>query len=170
LPAYRDLSFKLDFGKTKAGNFSLFGVYGLSDIEFLHDETDENDLFAADDEDSRADSGFGVIGLKHNYFIGENAYLRTVLAFSGNEVTFGRDRYYNQDTENEELHPFVIGDDAIRRFSWTSFVNKKFNNRITAKAGVLVERVNARLSFRSAEMANDANNDGIFDLAAWLVL
>lgn len=164
LPAYRDLSFKIDFGKSKAGNFSLFGVYGLSDIEFLHDETDENDLFAADDEDSRADSGFGVIGLKHNYFIGENAYLRTVLAYSGNEVTFSRDRYYNQDTENEELHPFVIGDDAIRRISWTSFVNKKFNNRVTAKAGVLVERVNATLSFQSAEMANDANNDGIFDL------
>jgi len=162
VPNYYDLSFKFDFGKSALGNIILFGVGGRSDIEFLRDEVDETDLFAADDEDARADSQFGVAGIKHNLIIGDNSYLRTVLAVSGNTVQFQRDRYYMFDEEQKE--PFVIGDDGLGRTSFSSYYNTKHNSRFTTRVGVLAERVSANLSFQSAELGDDVNNDGVFDL------
>ena len=87
VPNYRDISFKFDFGKSKLGRFTLFGIGGSSDIDFLHDEVDEGDLFAAPDEDSFATSQFGVVGLKNNLIIDNKTYLQTVLSLStaGNE-------------------------------------------------------------------------------------
>ena len=87
-PNYRDIAFKVNFGNSKAGNFSLFGIGGSSDIEFLNDEIDENDLFAAPDEDSSADSQFGVLGLRHNFVLDNNTYWRTVIAASNSGNIF----------------------------------------------------------------------------------
>ena len=164
VPYYQDISFKLDFGKSKFGNFSLFGIGGLSDIEFLREEVDETDLFAADDEDARADSKFGVLGLKNNYLLGDNAYLRTVVAVSGTAVQFSRDRYYNMNEDGEFSMPFVIGDNALVRYSASTSVNKKFNAQLTTKSGILTEIYRADLSFKSAELGIDTDQDGVFDL------
>lgn len=164
VPRYDDLSFKLDLGKSKLGNFSFFGIGGRSDIDFLHNEVDETDLFAADDEDARADSYFGVLGMKHNLLLSDKSYLRTIIAYSGNNVKFGRDRYYNIGTPDEEVHPFVVADDGLSRMSLSSFINKKYNSKLTIKSGALVERVITKLNNKSAEYGIDENNDGIFDL------
>jgi len=164
VPYYQDVSFKFDFGKSKYGNFSLFGIGGLSDIEFLREEVDETDLFAADDEDARADSRFGVLGLKNNYLLGDNAYLRTVVAVSGTGVEFSRDRYYNMEEEDEFSMPFVVGDNSLVRYSVSTAVNKKFNAQLTTKTGILAEVYSANLSFKSAELGFDFDQDGVFDL------
>lgn len=164
VPRYDDLSFKLDFGKSKFGNFTLFGVGGRSDIEFLADEVDEADLFAYDDEDARADSKFGVIGLRHNLLLDDVTYVRTVIGYSGNNVDFRRDRYYNQDQPDEIVMPFVKADDGLTRLSVSSFINKKINKRWTYRAGALLEQVSVKLNQRSAEFGNDRDGDGIFDL------
>ncbi len=163
-PNYSDLSFKLDFGKSSLGNFSLFGIYGVSDIEFLHDVVDESNLFAADDEDSRADSKFGVIGLKHNFLLDDKSYVRTVIAYSGNNMIFGRDRYYDQGTPEEVISPFVKVDDGLRRISLSSFYNKKHSSRLNTRAGFLMERVNVLMDHVSGEFGVDQDRDGIFDL------
>jgi len=163
-PNYSDLSFKIDFGKSWVGNFSLFGIYGISDIEFLHNEVDAKDLFAADDEDSRADSKFGIIGLKHNLLIDDKSYIRTIIGYSGNQLIFGRERYYNQGTSAEILSPFVRINDGLRRTSVSSFYNKKYSSRLNTRAGVLVESVNVSLEQMSGEFGVDHNRDGIFDL------
>lgn len=164
VPQYDDLSFKLDLGKSKLGRFTVFGIGGRSDIEFLHDEVDEADLFAADDEDARADSRFGVLGMKHNLLLSDLCYIRTVVAFSGNGSEFSRDRYYNIGMPQEEVHPFLVSDNGLSRLSLSSFYNSKFNKRTTIKSGVLVEKVSVDLSQQSAEFAIDADNNGIFDL------
>lgn len=81
-PNYGDLSFNLNFGKGKLGTFSLFGIGGTSDIEFLGDEIEADDLFAAEDEDAFVKSSFGVIGLKHSVPVGKNSFVRTVVGYS----------------------------------------------------------------------------------------
>lgn len=164
VPNYQDISFKLDLGKSPIGNFTIFGIGGTSDIEFLREEVDEADLFSADDEDARADSRFGVIGLRHNLLLNNSSYLRTVVALSGNGVQFSRDRYYNQDQPDEFKSPFVVGDDGQSRLSFSSYYNQKVNNRLTIRTGALIERVGADLSFESAELGNDQDANGIFDL------
>ncbi len=164
IPKYQDLSFKVDFGKGKMGNFSLFGIGGLSKIDFDREDVDENDLFAADDEDSGANSKFGVIGVKNNYMLSNNSYVRTVLAMSGTNVEFFRNRYYHIEGDEEISAPFVRGDDGLSRFSLSSFVNKKYNAQWTTKIGALAEIYNANLSFKSAEFGIDKDEDGIYDM------
>ena len=127
LPNYSDLSFKVNSGNTKAGQFVLFGIGGTSDIDFLHDDTDEGDLFASPDEDSFAESQFGVLGLKHNLIIGESAYLRTIIAGSTSRNTFTQDRYFNLDTPDEFTAPFADVENIENRLSVSSFLNKKFS-------------------------------------------
>ncbi|MEX0362597.1 MAG: carboxypeptidase regulatory-like domain-containing protein, partial [Allomuricauda sp.] len=81
-PNYGDFSFNLNFGKGKLGSLSLFGIGGTSDIEFLGDNIEADDLFAAEDEDAYVESGFGVIGVKHTIPFGKKSFLRTVAGFS----------------------------------------------------------------------------------------
>jgi len=66
--------------------------------------------------------------------------------------------------DEEQKEPFVIGDDGLGRTSFSSYYNTKHNSRFTTRVGVLAERVSANLSFQSAELGDDVNNDGVFDL------
>ena len=164
LPQYSDLSFKLDLGKTAVGNLVLFGLGGTSNIEFLRDEVDETDLFAADDEDSGAVSKLGLVGLKHNLLLNNSSYVRTVIGLSQSGNDFYRDRYYNDGTPEEFKTKFATTDNIITRKNITSFYNKKYSSRFSLRAGAMVEMVDVNINFESAEFGIDNDQDGIFDL------
>ncbi len=159
-PNYSDLSFKLDFGNTKAGRFTLFGIGGQSDIEFLGSEIEEGDLFAAEDEDSSVDAGFGVLGLKHNIIIGNNTYVRTVVGGTLRTNVFSQDRYFNMDTNEEEKRRITEVDNSETRFSVSSYINSKINARQTVRAGVLFENIGNDAFFRDREEGIDLDGDG----------
>ncbi len=159
-PNYQDVSFKINFGKTKAGQFTLFGIGGKSDIDFLHNEIDEADLFAAADEDSFAKSLFGVIGLKHNLILDNQTYLRTIIATSTSQNKFNQDRYFNLDEANEFNLPFFENDNVENRYTLSSFINKKFNKRFTARTGILIERSSSDLLLNIREGEPDLDGDG----------
>jgi len=138
-PDYQDIAFKLDFANGKAGKFTLFGIGGLSDIAFLHDEIDETDLFAAPNEDAYAKSRFGILGLRHNLILDETAYLSTVVAASTSQNKFDSDEYFDQGTDSERLLRVTMVDNKEYRLSLSSFLNKKFSARFTGRAGILAE-------------------------------
>lgn len=163
-PNYQDLTFKLDFGNTKAGKFVLFGIGGQSDIDFLSDEIDENDLFAAPDEDAFAESNFGVLGLRHNLILNNTTYLRTVIAGTTSGNTFQQSRYFLQGTDEEFTVPYADVDNTENRYSLSTYVNKKFNARWTARAGVLAEIYDFDLNAQDAEEGPDVDGDGIREL------
>ena len=164
LPNYSDLSFKINSGNTKVGQFVLFGIGGTSDIDFLHDDTDENDLFANPDEDAFAESQFGVLGLKHNLILGESAYWRTIIAGSTSGNTFSQDRYFNLDTPEEFTARYGEADNTENRLSVSSFINKKFSAQLTGRMGVLAETFTYDLATRDAEIGPDLNDDGVNEL------
>ena len=164
LPNYADLSFKLNSGKTKAGQFTLFGIGGTSDIDFLHDDIDENDLFAFPDEDAFADSQFGVVGLKHNIITGSTSYLRTIVSGSFSRNTFEQNRYFNLDTADEFTAPYADVENLESRISISSFWNKKFSAQLTSRIGVLVENFRYDLEAQDAEVGVDTNDDGVREL------
>jgi hypothetical protein len=123
-PDYQDIGFKVDFGNGPAGKFTLFGMGGRSDIAFLGNEVDEEDLFAAEDEDAFAKSLFGVIGLKHNYLIDNKTYARTIISASVTGNEYDEDRYFNLNQPNEQKLRIVEGDNLVRRYSINSYINK----------------------------------------------
>ena len=164
IPNYRDVAFKFDFGKSKLGRFTLFGVGGSSDIDFLHDEIDEGDLFAAADEDAFATSLFGVVGVKHNLIVDNKTYLRTVLGYSTSQNVFDNYRFFDMDTDLEQRIKWIEQDNVQNRFSISSFVNRKFSAKWTGRAGVLVENLQNNINGNTRENRPDLDDDGINDL------
>ncbi len=162
-PNYQDIGFKIDFGNGPAGKFTLFGMAGRSDIDFLGAELEEDDLFAAEDEDAFAESIFGVIGLKHNYLINNTTYARTIISASVSGNEYNEDRYQNLNQEDEFKFRIVEADNFVQRFSLNSYINKKFNARFTARAGFLIERFQNDIFTRDREDRPDLDDDGLPD-------
>ena len=159
-PDYQDISFKVNFGNRKAGQFTLFGIGGRSDITFLGSEIDSTDLFAAEDEDLYVDGGFGVIGLKHNLIVGQKSYLRTVIGGSMRTNGFDNDRYFDLGTDHERKLRLAEADNSESRFTFSSYYNTKVSPKVTVRAGLLYERNNMDAFFRDRTETPDLDDDG----------
>ncbi|MTB52862.1 TonB-dependent receptor [Lewinella sp. W8] len=160
-PDYRDLTFNVDFGNSKAGRFSLFGIGGTSNIDFLGTETDSTDLFANPGRNSYADSRFGVLGLRHNLITGENTYLRTVISGSvqGNEFA-----EFDLNAEGGDGLLFTDVDDETVRLSIKSYLNSKISKRLTVRAGVQAEQFGLTTVVDDRDGQPDRDEDGLQDL------
>ncbi len=163
-PNYSDISFNVDFGKGKLGNFSLFGIIGFSDIEFLGDDIDEDDLFAAEDENSFVESGFGVVGLKHQINIGKNSFLRTIVSGSYSINEFVADRFIEKDTPQERTIRFTEADNTESRLTFSTLFNSKLSNKATLRTGILVESFQIESLERDRTEQPDGDGDGDPDL------
>ncbi len=160
-PDYRDLSFKFDFAKTPIGKFSIFGIGGTSDIEFLASEIDATDIFAEADEDSRAESGLGIIGVKHNIIVSPNSYLRTVVSLSRAENDFSIERYF--PNQSFEKYNNTDVSDQSDRIALSSYYNIKHNSKITTRAGVTLEQLTILSTVNDREGNPDLDMDGLPD-------
>ncbi|MEM9930592.1 MAG: TonB-dependent receptor, partial [Bacteroidota bacterium] len=160
-PDYRDLTFNVDFGNSKLGKFSIFGIGGLSNIDFLGTEIDSTDLFANPGRNAYADSYFGVLGVRHNLITGDNTYLRTVISGSvqGNEFS----EFTINDEGADELL-FTDVDDNTTRYSIKSYLNSKLNSRVTIRTGVQAESFGLTTLVDDRDGQPDRDNDGIQDL------
>ncbi len=156
-PNYQDLSFKLDFGNGKAGKFSLFGIGATSDIAFKGDETDETDLFADPNEDAYSDSQIGILGLKHNIIIGNNAYIRTVASFSTARTGYTQDNLL--DNGAQKLRVTEVND-VSDTYRLSSYYNKKVNARFTVRTGILAQRFNLNTQVNDRDNRPDLDEDG----------
>lgn len=162
-PNYSDISFNVDFGKTKLGNFSLFGIYGTSDIDFLGADIDKEDTFAAKDEDSYVTSGFASFGLKHNLEIGTQSYLKTIVGVSNSKNTYQNFRYYDYGTPSENRLPFIDTDNSENRITFSTLFNSKISKKTTFRAGLLFENYSLDANVSSRDRQEDNNGDGYPD-------
>lgn len=167
-PNYSDISFNINFGKSKLGQFSLFGIFGNSDIDFLGDSIDNEDLFAAEDEDLFPESRFGVVGLKHKITLGNDSYLKTIISGSFSNDAVILDRYINKNETNERIIRYTETNNTETRFSASTLFNSKINSRLTFRAGTLVEQYNVDYLLKDREKQPDNNNDGDPDLFTFI--
>ena len=135
-PQYQDLTFNLSFADSKLGKFSLFGMGGTSQIDFIGKDLDSTDLFANKDEDVYYRSRMGIVGLKHTIDVGRNSFIRSVLSYSyaGNEG----DTYKYNETETARKH-VVYGNTTNTGLRLSTYINSKINTRLTVRGGVLAE-------------------------------
>jgi hypothetical protein len=171
LPQYQDLSFKINSGKTKLGTFTLFGAGGLSNIDILHDEVDEDDLFADPKRDIYATSKIGIIGLKNSVRINANTYVSTVIGttYSGNESS--EDTI--QTASSNEVNRIREVNSGETRYSVHSYINSKIRSHITVKGGVQADIYNLDLLLRDREFTPEWNylwqsNDNTSLLSAYV--
>ncbi|PPK85620.1 TonB-dependent receptor-like protein [Neolewinella xylanilytica] len=160
-PDYRDFTFNLDFGNGQAGSFSLFGIAGTSNIDFLAAKVDSTDLFANPGRNSYARSYFGVVGLRHNLITGENTYLRTVISGNLQGNTF------REFAVDEELADDLIYSDVADRttgINAKSYLNSKLSTRTTLRAGVQADLKQLRTLVDDRDGQPDRDEDGLPDL------
>ncbi len=163
IPNYSDISFNADFGKTKWGSFKLYGIGGLSNIEFLGKDAKEGDLFSARDANQELRSNFGVLGFSHQLFFNQKTYLKSTITISTNANKYDEERIYNLETPTEVTIPFTSNNNSEQRITFGSFVNSKFNKKITVKGGLLLERFMIDYSLNDRDRQADLDGDGYPD-------
>ena len=163
-PNYHDISFNVDFGKTKLGNFSVFGIYGASDIDFLGENIDKEDPFGAQDEDSFVKSLFGSFGLKHQLNIGNNSSLKTIVGFADSGNSYKNERYYDYGTPAENKLLFSDIDNSESRITFSTLFNTKLSSKTTIRAGLLGENYSLKAKLSTRDRQADNNVDGYADL------
>ncbi len=137
IPRYKDLTFKIDLGRHKSGSWSVFGLAATSDIDFLAKDVQDDDFFAAQDEDSYATSLIGLIGINHSLLISDRSYVRTTLGYSTSANTFDVDRYSEGLVTKDRV--FEV-DDQNTRLTLSSYVNTKLSAGLNVRSGILLER------------------------------
>ncbi|MEJ7769372.1 MAG: TonB-dependent receptor [Chitinophagaceae bacterium] len=93
VPKYQDWVYNVQFGHSKMGRFSLFGMGGISNIDFIGKDIDTTDFYSRKDQDSYFKSRFNLFGGKHTLDMGEKSYLRTVVSYSNVHTGFDNYQY-----------------------------------------------------------------------------
>ncbi len=158
-PKYNDLTFNLDFGNSKTGKWSVFGIGATSSIDFLGAEIDSTDLFANPNENAYNVSGFGVFGIKNNLLLNDHAYVRTVLSTSYTSNTFTSDDLSMTEDDGQLLQLNDVSDQMIT-YRLNSFYNNKINRRLTVRTGLLVQQQQLDTRVDTREGQADLDNDG----------
>ncbi len=158
VPVYRDLTVNIDLGNTKYGKFSVFGIAGASNVNFLAKETEPTDIFADPTQDDYVKAKLGLIGLKHNYLLDKNTYIRTVLSASAVE-----DQYDAYDYVSDQRIQVVHTKDVNQAVRLSSYINKKYNARMTLRAGFLIEHANLNAFNQTRENAQTESTPWVFN-------
>ena len=141
---YKNLTFNVDLGQSKLGKFSVFGIGGMSDIDFIGKQLDTTDVYADLEQDAYAKSKFGVLGVRHNVVLNPNTYVRTVVSGSYSENTY--DEY--RDKGNEIKRYQFSTNDKQTSYRVSSFINKKFNAKWTTRTGLLYQNLGLNTNAR----------------------
>jgi hypothetical protein len=137
VPYYQDLTFKLNFPTTKAGTFSVFGVGGISDIEFLAKDAGDNNLYTTTTRNANFGSNTGFAGVSHTYFFDDKTYSKLVLAVSGTLNDGSIDSILPDGVSTVR---FFGSRNSQVKTSLNYKFNRKFNVRNTLSLGLIGDR------------------------------
>lgn len=143
VPDYQDINFKLNFNHKK-GSTSIFGLGGLSSVEFEGAEADGSaNLFSDPSENLFFNSRIGVIGLKNIYRINKKAYIKTTISTSATQNNIKRDSLLPPDftTAPSYRNISLEGKNNIN-----TQLNYKFNARHLLRTGLVMDRLFFRLA------------------------
>lgn len=160
VPDYQDLNIKLNWDH-KRGSTSIFGIGGLSNVEFeAEDDDGSNNLFAQNTEDLFFYSKIGVVGIKNTTRINNKAYIKTTVATSATFNNILRDTVELPDYNSI---PSYRNTSLEGKNNINTQLNYKFNAKHLLRAGVIVDRLFFRLSDSlynpSADLWNTLTDD-----------
>ena len=138
VPNYQDVSFKLDLPTRSMGNFTVFGIGGISYIELLNDPSDTTDIFSVQGFDTYYGSEMGVIGMSHRYFINNSTYTDVRLAASGSRQSVRLDSI---DFDNDTRHLYFGDNSGQHKYTVNAALNKKFDSRNFVKTGFFFNQI-----------------------------
>lgn len=136
VPQYQDLSFKLNFPTVKAGIFKIWGIGGVSAIEFEGNGiVDSTNLYSNPYENSRFASNTAILGASHKYFFSEKTFSELILSGSYTGTTGAIDSI----TPTNSTFNTTRFDRQQLKTSANFKVNHKFNKKNLITVGVIGE-------------------------------
>lgn len=120
VPTFQNSSFKINIPTKKAGTFNLFGLAGLSNSKYDHE-----------DYKFKFNSDLAVTGLSHTIPLNDMTVLKTVLAYTGSRNLWEyRDSISPDNFQLKSVERFRYNNIAL-----SAFLNSKINARHSYKAG-----------------------------------
>lgn len=143
-PQYQDLSFKIDLPTNSAGNFSVFGIGGMSFTEILAKEQQPSDwTFGHPNVNIRFGTRMGVIGITHNLFTNaaksSSGRFTTGLAISGSGADIRADSAFI-----DKPSFLYYGNKSYEiKYTISEQFSKKFNSKNYFNAGFTLDQISA---------------------------
>jgi len=134
IPEYQDYSFKVNLPSKKAGTFSIFGMGGWSNIEFLDSERDTNEVefYGGEGYDLRSGSKLFITGFSHIYSISKTAYIKSTLSVNYTDFYANRDSI---QPDNKAIIPIYRSNFKESRINLNMFVKKRIGIKNSLQAG-----------------------------------
>ncbi|MCC5918608.1 MAG: TonB-dependent receptor [Cryomorphaceae bacterium] len=142
IPEYQDLSFTLNLPTKKYGNFKVFAMGGVSNIDLIADGQDEENMYTLAGNDTYFGSQSGVLGFSHRLVLPGNWFSKITIAQTyANQ--YARVDSIVRDTENRV--PF-FGEKLSEHRSVAHWqLSKKFNARNYFRGGVIATHMGYNL-------------------------
>ncbi|MFM1875281.1 MAG: hypothetical protein RL266_1018 [Bacteroidota bacterium] len=129
---YQDLSFKIQLPNAKKARISIFGIGGLSEeVGIIKKDTAQWEEYVHRSK-TTFKTNLGVVGVSWTQLLDERSYLKTVAAFTYNDVVDGDDTL----DFNIKLHPVRNTHFNNTRVALHSYYNRKLSSRISLRAGI----------------------------------
>ncbi len=135
---YQNLSYKLNVPTKNAGTFTLWGIGAADRSGTVAETAMEEWVYNQDREDSESPTRFGALALSHRLLLGENAWMTTNLAASGNGFTLETDRFTD---DGSTLYPREYIKNETGRLTAKTVLNMSLGSRHTNQTGGTVNRV-----------------------------
>lgn len=140
VPAYQDLTFRLNFPMGKKGALAIFGIGGLSHIDLIVSKltSPPDELYGESDRDQYFTSNTGMVGMSYTHTFNKRTFSKIVTAFSANDIHSNHDKVFRDaNYEVDSLKP-ILGYKFITK-SWNThwYITHKLSARQTIKAGII---------------------------------
>lgn len=142
VPKYQDLSFNFSFPTKHIGNFTLFGIGGISSLGNNASSDTTKFVTLSDRTEEKLGQKVGVVGVTHTFlFKDHKTSLKTVVSLSGT------DNGYGADTVNNQLVKAPLENNSFRYIyiRGATNLNRKIDPRNTVMAGVSFQIIHYRL-------------------------
>jgi len=133
-PEWQDLSFKVYLPTQRMGNFSIWGLGGISSAGSTAVRDTSEWIYRGNAYEDSEKHTLGVAGITHHYlFKNSRTYISTVAAYS-----YTRDRF-SVDSLNYDFDMATVLNEnfTYKTFSISSYVNHKINARHLVRAGAI---------------------------------
>jgi hypothetical protein len=137
IPKYQDLSFKFNFPTKKIGTFSLWGIGGIDNNQEQNELDSTKWVTDWDKIYYNWNLTTGALGLTHKLIANKKTYINTTLAASGTIDQMNMTSLDNHLIER----PYSDFIDNTGKITLSSFINHKYNSKITLKAGFNYNRL-----------------------------
>ncbi|MGC4235123.1 MAG: TonB-dependent receptor, partial [Niabella sp.] len=137
VPAYQDISLKVDLPTRKAGQFTLFGMGGNSNIDFKGKLEDTANFYNDPYHNLYNSTKMGVAGIKHTYFYNSSTSSVFTIAAAGSNVITRQD---SLDVD-QMPHKKYRENGNEWRYVASLVINKKFSASDRLTAGITADQL-----------------------------